>query len=152
MIKNNNRIIRQATGADSAALTRMVRESSAYTGEYRKIVENIEISPAQIARDTVYVCEVDGQVAGFYSLKRHEGSIELDYMFVDNTYTGSGVGRLLFEHMLDEAKQLGYSEVEIIAHPPAEAFYAKMGAGRVGMQPPAGRVTWERPRMLVKVQ
>jgi N-acetylglutamate synthase-like GNAT family acetyltransferase len=146
------RLIRTAVDSDCPTLTRMVRESSAYTGEYRRMVEAVGISPEQLARDLVYVCELDGHIAGFYSLMRKGEQAELDFLFVENDIQGQGVGRMLFQHMLGEARRLGYAEVLIVSHPPAEAFYARMGATTIGVQPPAGRVTWARPRMLVRTE
>jgi N-acetylglutamate synthase-like GNAT family acetyltransferase len=141
--------IRRAVAADSPELTRMVRESKAYIGEYQPMVQGLTISPEQIARDLVYVYERDNQLLGFYSLIEKGADAELDFMFVDNHAIGTGIGRQLFLHMLNEARRHGYMEVLIVAHPPAEAFYARMGARTVALQPPAGRVTWARPRMVV---
>ena len=144
--------IRRATSADSTVLTRIVRESDAYTGEYQRMVENVVISAEQIARDQVYVCEHDGQIVGFYSLITRPDNAELDFMFVENGAIGSGIGRLLFQHMLVEARQLGYAEVMIVAHPPAEGFYQRMGAVTVAAKPPSGRITWSQPSLVVKTE
>lgn len=142
--------IRRARYADSSTLTQMVRESSAYGGEYRRMIETVSISPEQIARGLIYVCELAERIAGFYSLKYDAGRAELDFLFVDNDAQGQGVGRILFQHMLGEAQRLGIAEVLIVSHPPAEAFYAHMGAAAIGMQLPTGRITWARPRMVVR--
>jgi GNAT superfamily N-acetyltransferase len=144
-------LVRRATPADAPTLTRIVRESSAYVGEYRAIVENLEITSAQIERDTVYVCEDEGEISGFYSLIAKDGSAELDLLFVDNAFLGKGIGKMLFRHMVEEAERMGFLRVEIVAHPPAQAFYLKMGAVVVGEKPPSGRVTWTRPRMMLEV-
>lgn len=145
--------MRAARSSDASKLTHIVRESSAYSGEYRKMVERVTITPEQIARDTIFVYELDGEIAGFYSLKEHadEKEIELDFLFVANEYLGAGIGRRLFQHLLDEARRLGYSSVMIVAHPPAEAFYVKMGAAKVGVVPPRDHVTWERAKMRVVI-
>jgi N-acetylglutamate synthase-like GNAT family acetyltransferase len=145
-------MIRRAVSGDSVDLTRIVRASSAYEGEYRRMVEHIVISPEQIARDLVYVYELKGHIVGFYSLMRKDSHAELDFLFVDTDLIAHGIGRKLFLHMLAEARQHGYNEVLIVSHPPAEAFYARMGAVTVAMQPPAGRVTWSRPRMVVRTR
>jgi hypothetical protein len=71
--------IRRATARDGEVLTSTVRGASAYAGEYRKIVRDVRISPEQIRRDHVYLCELDGEVAGFYALVSDEGGAELDF-------------------------------------------------------------------------
>jgi N-acetylglutamate synthase-like GNAT family acetyltransferase len=152
MMDKLQQTIRRAVSADGPVLTRMVRESAAYTGEYQRMVENIVISAELIARDLVSVCEHEGRIVGFYSLIARHDDAELDFMFVENGAQGSGIGRLLFQHMLAEARQLGYAEVKIISHPPAERFYQRMGAMTVAVKPPSGRVTWSRPSMLVRTE
>lgn len=140
-------MIRPAAVTDAPILTRIVRESDAYAGQYRVLVARVEITPAQIARDTAFVDEREGEIAGFYSLKQHDDELELDFLFVANGLVGTGIGRDLFQHALIEARKLGYDRFFIIAHPPAEAFYIKMGAVRVATQPPRDHITWERGRL-----
>ena len=43
-----------------------------------------------------------------------------------------GVGRSLFSHALERARNLGFRELEIESDPNAEGFYQRMGAQRVG--------------------
>ena len=143
--------IRRATARDGEVLTSTVRGASAYAGEYRKIVRDVLISPEQIRRDHVYLCELDGEVAGFYALVSDDGGTELDFMFVADEAQRLGIGRLLFGHMKNTARMLGHRSVLIVSHPPAEPFYAKMGAVTVDREPPSGRVMWSRPRMRLEL-
>lgn len=140
-------IIRRATLHDCSILTDMVRTSSAYHGDYRVMVANIVVTPSQIEQDHVFVAEQEGNLLGFYSLKEHTGSIELDFMFTSDAAQGQGIGRQLFNHLIETATQLGHSAIDIVAHPPAEAFYARMGAIKVGDLAPQGRIHWSRPQM-----
>lgn len=143
--------IRPALDADCEMLTQLVQQSTAYEGEYHKLIADIVFTPAHLQRDAFFVCETDGQVAGFYSLKQKGAALELDFLFVDNSFQGQGIGGQLMAHMQQEAHQRGYQQVEIVAHPPAEAFYLKMGAVRVGVKPAEGRATWERPILMLSV-
>ena len=143
--------IRRAERTDSSFLTTIVRTSHAYVGRYRAMVKNIDITSEQIEKDSVYVCEINERIVGFYSLLHHGEEAELDFLFVDNDFQGYGIGRFLFQHMLQVAKRQGFLGVEIVAHPPSEAFYAKMGAVTVGSEPPKGGITWSRPRMWIVV-
>jgi GNAT superfamily N-acetyltransferase len=140
--------VREATASDAGALTSLVRSSAAYAGEYRRIVREVEVTAAYIARNRVRVAELPGgKAAGFYALVSGTEGAELDLMFVSDDARGLGVGRLLFEDMRDVALASGQRSVLIAAHPPAEGFYARMGAIKVGTQPPGGRASWGRPRM-----
>jgi GNAT superfamily N-acetyltransferase len=141
-------LVRRAVAADSQALTDLTRSSSAYAGEYRAILDGLAITPAQIERDLYYLVEDDhGGTVGYYSLLAHDdGLAELDLLFVADHAQGGGLGALLFRHM-DQggARTRLHARAHRLASPPAEPFYLRMGAQRVGTQPPQGRVTWTRP-------
>jgi N-acetylglutamate synthase-like GNAT family acetyltransferase len=47
-------------------------------------------------------------------------------------YIGSGVGKELFIHAMQNAARRSVSEIEIVSDPNAEGFYRKMGAHRIG--------------------
>ncbi|WP_144300152.1 GNAT family N-acetyltransferase [Elioraea rosea] len=137
--------IRQALADDAAALTGLMHASSAYGGKYASILDGYAVTPEQIARDVVFVAEGDGRALGFYSLTLADEP-ELDLLFVADGTQGSGLGRALFSHMLDEARRRGHGSVRIVSHPPSVGFYERMGARLVGTKPPSGgRVRWSRP-------
>ena len=138
--------IRRAVATDADALTALTQRSRAYDGPYRAILDGYAITPAQIARDELHVAvAADDCVLGYYSLVIDADGVELDLLFVDDAAQGRGVGALLFGHMKERAAARGARNVRIVSHPPAEAFYLRMGARRIGEQPPRGRVTWPRP-------
>jgi GNAT superfamily N-acetyltransferase len=139
-------LVRRANAADAPALTALTQASGAYRGEHRAILEGLEISAEQVARDECHLVEDDhGGIVGYYSLIVSGEDAELDLMFVADHVQGGGLGALLFRHMASVAKARGARRVRIVSHPPAEAFYLRMGAQRVGLKPPDGRVDWARP-------
>ena len=138
-------IIRRAVRADAADLTALMLSSRAYQGDYAAILDGYAITAGQIARDEIHLTEDDGTLLGFYSLVRQDGTAELDLMFTADAAQGRGVGRKLFAHMRERAHMLGVTTVRIVAHPPAEGFYLRMGAQRIGEQPARGKVAWTRP-------
>lgn len=145
--------IRRATPADCPGLTALMQASQAYRGRYARILEGYAITVAQVARDQVFLDEACDGLLGFYSLIRTDcpGMLELDLMFTADTAQGRGVGRRLFAHMTHAARARGARTVRIVAHPPAEGFYLRMGALRIGTHPPSGRVSWERPLLALDV-
>jgi len=145
--------IRRAFAADADTLTALTHASSAYDGPYRAIIHGYVVTPAQVERDEMHVAlDGDGRVLGYYSLVLDPaGDAELDLLFVDDAAQGRGLGALLFAHMRDRAIARGVSRVRIVSHPPAEAFYLRMGALRAGEQAPRGRVTWTRPLLELAV-
>ncbi|WP_433019195.1 N-acetyltransferase family protein [Kribbella sp. CA-294648] len=145
--------IRAAVAADGPALTRLVRTSAAYDGEYRAMISEQTIDAAYLEKNPARVVEDDGQLAGFYTLlipgRGEPGEGELDYLFVADDQQGAGIGRLLMTDLRREAARLGLRRIHIVSHPPSEGFYLAVGARRVGVRPARGRVTWSQPILVL---
>ncbi|MFL6212327.1 MAG: GNAT family N-acetyltransferase [Blastocatellia bacterium] len=92
----------------------------------------LTITPEFIAANEVYAASVDGQVVGFYALVGSDVKVTLDHLWVLPSQIGGGIGRKLFNHAVEMARQQGATEIEIEADPNAVAFYERMGATRVG--------------------
>ncbi|MFE0648032.1 GNAT family N-acetyltransferase [Streptomyces sp. NPDC059534] len=138
--------VRRATADDSKRLTRLVRASRAYRGDYASMVDGYQVGGAYIEHHPVFVAvDGSGRVLGFYALLVDEA--ELDLAFVADAAQGLGIGRLLMEHMAGEARAAGLASVRVVAHPPAEEFYLRTGAVRTGTVPPTGRIHWARPEL-----
>lgn len=138
--------LRRATAADSKRLSRLVRTSSAYAGEYAAMVDGYQVGGSYIEHHPVYVAAAaDGRVLGFYALLLDEA--ELDLAFVADDVQGLGIGRMLMEHMIREGRAAGLEAIRVVAHPPAEEFYIRTGARRTGTIQPTGRIHWARPEL-----
>jgi GNAT superfamily N-acetyltransferase len=144
--------IRRADLADSAALNALVQGSTAYDGIYRAILDGYRISDVQIARDQIFVAELNAHIVGFYSLIVAHDESELDLLFVSDAAQGHGVGSALMTHLNAIAASLGIEVVRIVSHPLSLGFYLKIGARLEGVVPPRGRVTWERPLLKLQVR
>lgn len=141
---NASLVIRAAQPRDLDSINALMHASSAYQGEYYRIIENYFVTADYLARNKVFVAERGNELLGFYGLIV-DGEPDLDLMFVADVAQGLGMGRALFEHMKQTARTRGIASVQIGSHPPAVGFYESMGAVRVGMCPPLKNVTWERP-------
>jgi GNAT superfamily N-acetyltransferase len=144
--------IRRAIAADADTLSTLMHACSAYRGVYAAILQDYAVAPAQVERDIMFAGCSGGRVLGFYSLANLATEPELDLMFVADAAQGMGLGALLFKHMRDTARTLGLAQVRIVSHPPAETFYLRMGAQRVGSILPSGRVTWPRPLLRLSLE
>jgi GNAT superfamily N-acetyltransferase len=143
--------IRRATADDIAAMKDLMQASRAYQGQYRSILEAYELTPAQIERDHVYIAEEHAKVLGFYSLIVSSPDAELDLLFVSDAAQGLGIGAALIARLKELAISLGVSAIRIVSHPPALDFHVRMGAKIIGTSLPHGRVTWERPVLMLSV-
>ncbi|MFG2328449.1 GNAT family N-acetyltransferase [Streptomyces sp. NPDC048604] len=138
--------LRRATADDARRLTRLVRRSGAYRGDYAGMVDGYVVGGTYIETHAVHVAaDEDGRVLGFYALLVDEA--ELDLAFVADEAQGRGIGRVLMDHMREEARAAGLRSVRVVAHPPAEDFYLRTGALRTGTVEPAGHVHWARPEL-----
>lgn len=143
--------IRPAVPDDAEALTDLMHGSAAYRGKYASILDGYEIVPSQIEQDVFHVAEREGSLCGFYSLTLN-GEPELDLMFIANDLQGSGLGSMLFRHMIEEARRRGIASIRIVSHPPSVGFYEAMGAVVVGTKPPTIKATWSRPILSLAIQ
>ncbi|MFJ7912480.1 GNAT family N-acetyltransferase [Kitasatospora sp. NPDC096204] len=143
----NETMIRRADETDADLLTDLVQASSAYHGEYAPMIDGYRVTPEYIARHEVFLAadSATGRLLGFYALIREPA--ELDLMFVADEAQGRGTGRELIAHMLELARSTGIAEVRVVSNPPAEQFYLRVGAERVGTFPARGRITWDRPEL-----
>ncbi|MES9510688.1 GNAT family N-acetyltransferase [Streptomyces sp. NPDC000609] len=144
--------VRRATARDAKRLTRLVRKSRAYEGQYAAMVAGYRVGPDYIETHQVFaaVDPATERLLGFYSLVLSPP--ELDLMFVADDAQGLGIGRLLVGHLRGEAESAGLTGVRIVSHPPAEGFYRSVGARRTGTlaaSPPA--VMWDRPELLLPI-
>lgn len=140
-------MIKRAGAPDAENITELIRTSGAYRGAYASIIAGYRVTPGYLARHRVFkAVDATGRLLGFYSLVLEPA--ELDLAFVADGAQGTGVGRRLVEHMIGEAGRNGLATVRVVSHPPAEAFYRRLGAERVGtVAPSPPKVNWERPEL-----
>jgi N-acetylglutamate synthase-like GNAT family acetyltransferase len=128
--------IRKATTEEAAALTTIAHDAKRHWGYPDHWIEHwqddLTISPEFVAANPVYVAESDGNLLGFYALIIRVDKAELDHLWVAPAHIGTGVGKELFLHAMQNAARRDVSAVEILADPNAEGFYRKLGAHRIG--------------------
>jgi ribosomal protein S18 acetylase RimI-like enzyme len=127
--------IRRARPADAAALTKIARAAKRHWGYPEKLIRlwraDLSVSPEMIAGDPVYCATRNGDIAGFYALSGEGTTREIEHMWVDPRYIGSGIGRKLFAHLRRRLRAMQVTRLEIASDPNAEGFYRRMGARRI---------------------
>jgi GNAT superfamily N-acetyltransferase len=140
-------LVKRAVAGDAERLTALIRDSNAYRGQYGAALRDYEVTIDYIERQRVFAAfDPGGVLLGVYGLVLDPPV--LDLLFVANDAQGRGVGRHLVQHMIGQARLCGLTVVQVVSHPPAEPFYQRMGARRVGTvpaRPPL--VTWDRPEL-----
>lgn len=100
--------------------------------------DELAVSPASLTDPAEYwqLAELDGRVAGYIGVvSRSVDTAEIEAMFVEPEFIGSGIGRRLFLAARDAARARGYTCLVIQSDPQAAGFYEAMGAKRVGDRP-----------------
>jgi GNAT superfamily N-acetyltransferase len=126
--------IRPARVDEAGLLSDLALRSKAHWGYSPEFIERcraeLTYSAEQILAEHMrfFVLETAQRVVGFYALKRlSEAETELEAMFVEPAFIGSGCGRQLMEHAKAVAAALGAKQLIIQSDPYAERFYAAAG-------------------------
>jgi GNAT superfamily N-acetyltransferase len=79
----------------------------------------------------LYLAWVGSELAGCIALRRHDAqSGEMKRLYLRPAYQGRGLGKLLAQHIIADAKQIGYQRLLLDTLPimqTAQAMYAKLG-------------------------
>ena len=128
-------VIRDGRDADFGRLREIAVDSKAHWGYDRGRVEQWaeggDFEPESLGKRLVYVAEVDGEPVGWASLIPRGEVAWLEDLWVEPAWIGRGVGRMLFEHVKERARDLGVARLEWEAEPNARDFYERMGGAYV---------------------
>jgi len=135
--------IRKARASDIAELTRIAHAAKRHWGYSEKLIRlwkhDLTVTPEVIEREPVYCAIRERKIAGFYALSCTGKTCEIEHMWVDPRHIGTGIGHLLFAHLLKRLRAMKVTRLEIASDPNAEGFYLRMGArrdGQVASRPP----------------
>jgi GNAT superfamily N-acetyltransferase len=134
--------LRDARRADYPGLSALALRSKGHWGYAPAMLaamrEELTWTVADAARGVFRIAEVDGVLAGFHAvLDLESGAAELEALFVDPPFIGTGIGRRLMDDAADCARRRGARRLVIQGDPNAEAFYRAAGAVRRGTRPSA---------------
>lgn len=90
------------------------------------------VTADMLMRDAVFVAHVDDWPVAWYRLCIEGDLAMLEDLWVLPASMGRGLGRRLFQHAVEQAKQRGSARIELDADPNAQAFYEHMGCWKIG--------------------
>jgi len=96
---------------------------------------DLTITPAWLEINAGFVAERDGGIVGVFGISVEGEVAHVEHFFVALEAIGSGVGSLMWDQYVVEARARGARRIEIESEPFAEAFYLSRGAKRVGEAP-----------------
>jgi N-acetylglutamate synthase-like GNAT family acetyltransferase len=128
--------IRRAQPDEAAVLTEIAHAAKRHWGYPENWIEHwkddLTITPDFIANNEMYVAFAGEEIAGCCALVIRDSLAELEHMWIRPEHMGNGVGRALFNQIMERAQTFDAKTVELSADPNAEGFYRRMGATRVG--------------------
>lgn len=149
------RRIRRARPEEADELRNLAHRAKAYwpySPEFLEAVEPLlQLDARDVDQHEVWVLEVDDDTAGWHRVTLHRARAELEDLWLEPAYIGSGLGRVLFEHAVAIARSHGSSRLEWDAEPYAEGFYRAMGGEEIGRSPSAAEEGRTLPRMRLKL-
>ncbi|MEO0751295.1 MAG: GNAT family N-acetyltransferase [Pseudomonadota bacterium] len=136
---NTSFSVRLAREDELSSLSDLCLRSKGYWGYdadfMAACVPVLTLATSDLDQDLLAVAETNGMAAGLAQLSGQPGNMEIDRLFVDPPFIGTGCGRVLFEWCAKTARGLGETRLRIEADPDAAPFYEKMGAVRIGDAP-----------------
>jgi phosphinothricin acetyltransferase len=111
-------ILRHACPDDAAALAGLYNEAirtttATFDTEEKSPEDRLRWLEEHDERHPVFIAEMEGEVAGFASLTKwsdrcaYSGTVESSF-YVAGRFRGQGIGRILKQKVVEEARSLGY--------------------------------------------
>ena len=72
----------------------------------------------------------DGQILGFYECKKEESRVFLSKLYVDKPYRSKGIGKLMFEDLVDYTRSCGLNKIYLTVNKyntPSYNIYLHLG-------------------------
>jgi len=128
--------IRKALPTDANALTRIAISAKRHWGYPERWMQiwipQLTFSPQYFDDNESWVA-VEGEApVAFYTLQERQGIAWLENLWVQPEWMGRGIGKKLFLHAANLARQRAFTHLQLEADPNAVGFYEKMGMHRVG--------------------
>ena len=131
--------IRLAHPEEAGVLSELAFRSKAHWGYSQSFLDScraeLAVDPERIG-SADYQCFVAANrkyVIGFYAVEKVSKRVyELEALFVEPKYIGTGVGRTLIQHAISLVSKYGAERLIIQGDPNARRFYLTAGAHQIG--------------------
>lgn len=128
--------IRRALPADAETLSRIAiaaKRHWQYPERWMDLwLPQLTFAPEYFEVHESWVVEQEGLPVAFSTLEERDDAFWVENMWVMPEYMGMGMGRKLFLHAVELARQRGFNYLQLEAEPNAVGFYEKMGLRIIG--------------------
>ncbi len=133
-LKRDVEIVR-AKPEDAAVLTEIAHVAKRHWGYPERWIETwreiLTMRSEFVVSNTAYCASENSTLIGFYVLTNQSDGLHLDHLWILPNAMRRGIGRALFGHAIEKAKEAGHRIILIESDPNAEGFYKRMGARRI---------------------
>lgn len=152
----HNQIIRPVRIEEAALLHALTQRSTMHWGYEPEFLdwepESIAVTPVLLETAIAsYALDEDGIITGYYVLAGSFPDPQLDKLFVDAPFIGTGRGKRLWNHAIVTARSLGATHITFYADPNAGPFYRAMGAVWLGEEK-TSRPGWNLQRFEIDLR
>lgn len=131
--------MRAPTADELPAASELCLRSKAVWGYDQEFMEacrpELTLDREELCTTQLAVAEEGGRIVGVVQVGVTGDEADLLKLFVEPACLRSGVGRLLFDWAIQQARLSGATQMIIEADPEAVAFYRRMGACEIGLAP-----------------
>jgi GNAT superfamily N-acetyltransferase len=135
MLQANRILMRLAKPDEAAILTQIAISAKRYWGYPNRWMEiwtpQLTFTSEYFAKNESWIAVDGDRQIGFYTLQTRNGIAWIGNLWVLPEYIGKGIGKQLFLHALELARQHGYKTLQLEADPNAFGFYEKMGMHKI---------------------
>ena len=128
--------IRHAKPEEAGVLSQIAISAKRHWGypeRWMKLwIPQLTFTPDYFAENESWVAEENGSPIGFYTLQERDRNAWIENMWLLPEFIGKGIGRQIFVHALELARQRGFTRLRLEADPNATGFYEKIGMWKVG--------------------
>lgn len=133
--------IRPARLDEMTALTELSmrsKQSNGYDDAFMEACrDELTVTQARMDAGTYWVAEAKGAIRGCVALGIDDGgtSGEINAFFIDPDWQKRGIGRMLWQRILEQARAAGLVRLHLASDPSAVPFYEKLGFVTIGEIP-----------------
>lgn len=112
----------------------------------------LKLSALQIGQGWGEIAATPDQWLGYYFILPSFGECQLEHLWVDPDYIGTGVGKKLLRQAIESVRKAGFHDtIRVHSDPDAEGFYLKQGFRRVGEVPSKVEGGPRLPELILKI-
>ncbi|HJS20916.1 MAG TPA: GNAT family N-acetyltransferase [Anaerolineales bacterium] len=128
--------IRRVEPQEADELTRIALAAKRHWGYPERWIEvwtpELTFDAKYFETNESWAAEVNDRLIAFYTLLDKQGMAWIENLWVHPDSMGKGIGKTLFLHAVELARQRGYKHLQLEADPNAAGFYEKMGMHKIG--------------------